>query len=57
VKTAASWDMVSSSADTSSYASRLGVQTAYLLTNVEELCVQGSLCSEPACMANPSLHL
>ena len=32
--------MVSSTADTSSYASRLGVQTAYLLTNVEELCVR-----------------
>jgi len=40
VKTAANWDMTSSTADTSSYASRLGVQTAYLLSNVEELCVR-----------------
>ena len=55
VQTAASWDMTSSTADTSSFASRLGIQTAYLLTNVEELC---ALCSPVSCtlLAKQSCH-
>ena len=38
VLTGAAWDKTVSTTDTPSYATRLGVQTATLLINVQELC-------------------
>ena len=36
--TASAWDNTVSTADTPNYAARLGLQTATLLSNVQELC-------------------